>query len=611
MLRNMIFGNGGRHRLRVATFLFAVSSAVFLMFTFGTPAFAQGLSGAQENVERTAQAAGVGTSNDLLTIIGNIINVVLGLLGVILLILILYAGFLWMTAGGDDTKIVTAKKILKNAVIGLLIIAAAFAIVRFIFQWIGGNGGGGGLYGGGTPGGGFAVSAGSLGGGIIESHYPSRNATGVPRNAAIMVTFKRPVQINSIVQDYNDAGTPDDLSDDTVTEGINDTAVRVFPTSEGTDRRLTSAQVRVRFTADRRTFVFRPVEYLGSATENVGYTVQLMPGLEGVRLEDGSAAFSGSFGNGYEWSFETGTIVDVTPPRLISAFPRQGTRADRNVIISMLFSEALDPTAASGATADAFSNIATLASGNPVQGAYAISNEYRSVEFIPSEPCGQNSCGEDMYCLPEGGPEMEVVVRSATLDGEGPGAQFLAAGYDGIVDMAGNSMDGNADGVAQGRGLDDAAWRFGLTNDINLDTPVIEATVPPASVDDPGRSNVDPYEPVRVRFDSLLQSSSFNTDTATITPHESAQYADTFWRSVGQEYLTDANDPVESGEDIPAKSEGFIRHRTYASSTLYDPYLFSGIRNVYQNCFHPARSSECLGSPNCCLNRPSDRECQF
>jgi hypothetical protein len=71
-------------------------------------------------------------SGDLPTIVGNIINVVLGFLGILLLGYLLYAGFLWMTAGGAEDQVKKAKAIIQQSIIGLVIIAAAFAISTFV-----------------------------------------------------------------------------------------------------------------------------------------------------------------------------------------------------------------------------------------------------------------------------------------------------------------------------------------------------------------------------------------------------------------------------------------------------------------------------------------------
>ncbi len=67
-------------------------------------------------------------------IIGNIIRVFMGVLGIIMVLLILYAGFLWMTAGGDEGKVETAKALIKNSVIGLILILLAYAITTFVIS---------------------------------------------------------------------------------------------------------------------------------------------------------------------------------------------------------------------------------------------------------------------------------------------------------------------------------------------------------------------------------------------------------------------------------------------------------------------------------------------
>ncbi len=82
----------------------------------------------------TATSAGVnaGGTNDISKLIGNLIGAALGLLGVILVCIIIYAGFLWMTAQGNDEKVKQAKKMISNAVIGMVLIFAAYAITNFV-----------------------------------------------------------------------------------------------------------------------------------------------------------------------------------------------------------------------------------------------------------------------------------------------------------------------------------------------------------------------------------------------------------------------------------------------------------------------------------------------
>jgi hypothetical protein len=103
-------------------------------------------------------ATGLG-GGDIRFIVGRIIQAFLGILGIIALVLVVYAGFLWMTAGGDEDKVTQAKRILTQAVIGLAIILASFSITTFVvsrlFEATGANGGGGGGNGDGGGGGGL------------------------------------------------------------------------------------------------------------------------------------------------------------------------------------------------------------------------------------------------------------------------------------------------------------------------------------------------------------------------------------------------------------------------------------------------------------------------
>lgn len=65
-------------------------------------------------------------------IAGSAINTVLAFTGLILLGYLLYAGFLWMTSGGEDDKAGEARTMIKNAVIGIVILSTAFAISSYV-----------------------------------------------------------------------------------------------------------------------------------------------------------------------------------------------------------------------------------------------------------------------------------------------------------------------------------------------------------------------------------------------------------------------------------------------------------------------------------------------
>ncbi len=66
------------------------------------------------------------------SMIGTIVNSFLSLLGIIFITLMLYAGYNWMIAAGDEAKLTKAKETIRRAIIGLVIVIGAFAIYNFI-----------------------------------------------------------------------------------------------------------------------------------------------------------------------------------------------------------------------------------------------------------------------------------------------------------------------------------------------------------------------------------------------------------------------------------------------------------------------------------------------
>jgi len=78
--------------------------------------------------------AGTTPSAELPELIGKYINIFLGILGVLFVVLIVYGGYSWMTAYGNEQKLTKAKDTIINAVIGLIIIMAAYAISHFIIK---------------------------------------------------------------------------------------------------------------------------------------------------------------------------------------------------------------------------------------------------------------------------------------------------------------------------------------------------------------------------------------------------------------------------------------------------------------------------------------------
>ncbi|MFH0818770.1 MAG: hypothetical protein V1898_02130 [Patescibacteria group bacterium] len=74
------------------------------------------------------------TAVDIFSTVSRLIYYALSFLGLISLILVLYAGFLWMMARGNQEEITKAKDILKGGFIGMVIILASYGISYFVFS---------------------------------------------------------------------------------------------------------------------------------------------------------------------------------------------------------------------------------------------------------------------------------------------------------------------------------------------------------------------------------------------------------------------------------------------------------------------------------------------
>ncbi len=85
--------------------------------------------------DQVAVAASLGQT-DIGLVVALIIRIVLGFLATIFIILMIYSGFRWMTAGGNEEAIKKSKSMITAAIIGLIVILAAYAITYFIFRYL-------------------------------------------------------------------------------------------------------------------------------------------------------------------------------------------------------------------------------------------------------------------------------------------------------------------------------------------------------------------------------------------------------------------------------------------------------------------------------------------
>lgn len=86
-----------------------------------------------EGLEITAGQAGYeDAETDISVIVGNVIQSILGLLGIAFMLMLVYAGFLYLTARGERDNVERAKRLIRQAVIGIIIVSASFVIANFV-----------------------------------------------------------------------------------------------------------------------------------------------------------------------------------------------------------------------------------------------------------------------------------------------------------------------------------------------------------------------------------------------------------------------------------------------------------------------------------------------
>jgi hypothetical protein len=84
--------------------------------------------------ETTSAAFGTPPFGDkpLSGIIGQIVGAALSLIATLFMVLLIYGGFIWMTARGNESEVTKAKDMITAAIIGLVIVLSAYAITKFI-----------------------------------------------------------------------------------------------------------------------------------------------------------------------------------------------------------------------------------------------------------------------------------------------------------------------------------------------------------------------------------------------------------------------------------------------------------------------------------------------
>ncbi len=285
-------------------FLLALSLVGAAAFVAPEPVFAQEVTEGLQGVAETINLP----STDPRIIATNIINASLGLLGILLVGIIVYAGFLYMTSGGDEEKTNQAKRWIRNAIIGLILILSSWAIARFVIERLldattnGGQvttGGGGPGFGGGFTGGGASTSF------QVKSISPQGSVS--IRNVVVKIVFTRPV-------DDDTAGAIAVLQNGGTTVGgtisVNGSLVTFTPSDTCPP----------------------PNDNLSCFDADTEYTVQVGSTL---RSMSGQTIACGGFAPDCSATFTTGNLVDTQDPTvsLTEPYSGQSVPADSLVLV--------------------------------------------------------------------------------------------------------------------------------------------------------------------------------------------------------------------------------------------------------------------------------------
>ncbi|MBI4449683.1 hypothetical protein HY634_01370 [Candidatus Uhrbacteria bacterium] len=625
-------------------------------------------------------ATGLSTQ-DIRVTVAKIIRAFIGILGLVALVIVLYGGFLWMTSGGNEEKIEKGKQVLTNGAIGLAIIFLSLGITQFIISRLTQALGAGGTVttaGGFVE---DVFLTGALGAGPVESHFPPRSAADIPRNTRIFVTFREAIDPATLAADSNANGTIgttgenptafDNYQDLALPEsiqvmrvGANVDPTKLTPAARAADAAAFAAEaaklttVGVAIAPGGKTIVLSPVQtevvsgalrakvngttgfveraLLGSADAPSAYIVRLTGGIKkATRRADGTPEelFTGAFRE-YSWDFSVSTTLDLIPPQITSVVPFPDAGPDtatgvvgvpdqaRNVIVQLNFNEAVDPTVTTGAITAAdiaavpptgFRHLAVTRDATRLPGGFVMSNQYRTVEFTTDSACGQNTCGGTVYCLP-GNAVLLSYAEAARLEAGGP----AGLPFSGVMDAAGNSLDGNGDAAAGGPGpagtrrfdrggtaadnagaSDSVQWQFATNDTIDLTAPEVREVVHQlkntgraaypgaisASLSDVG--NVALAAPIEVQFSKLMSGNV----TSLIGLSEAAGCNPT--TGAGCLWFMSSAEHEDTGRDTDNTidaTRATIGHATFRDvETGFDVPQYrvrvdSGVKDIYQNC---------------------------
>jgi len=123
-------------QILIITFLISLLTLPY--FIFAEEPAAGSIKSPLSALESIQPVSGYAVANEysISNVVGKILTAFFSLIGIIFLILMIYGGYTWMTARGEEDKVRNAQSILQRAVIGFIITIASYAITYFIYGYV-------------------------------------------------------------------------------------------------------------------------------------------------------------------------------------------------------------------------------------------------------------------------------------------------------------------------------------------------------------------------------------------------------------------------------------------------------------------------------------------
>jgi len=120
---------------KISLFLFWLSSLLYASLAQAAFLNTKTSGGIKENARKFAEdGAGYEGNVSIGGVVAIVIQILLSILGVIFVSMIVYSGFLWMMARGNEEQARKAKDIIRHALVGLIITLTAYSITYFIVR---------------------------------------------------------------------------------------------------------------------------------------------------------------------------------------------------------------------------------------------------------------------------------------------------------------------------------------------------------------------------------------------------------------------------------------------------------------------------------------------